>query len=285
MVTTYQLYSYSHTIGLYSLLGRGFNNPVDMALGKDGVMYVLNRAGPEVSSRLPNKRVTMCTVDEEYLGEFSSGGVEDGQMMWPSAITVDRDGNVYVSDEALQRITIFDGTGRYLGKWGTKGRGDGEFNRPSSIAFDADDNLLVSDSLNCRVQRYTREGHFLESWGRPGQCGWRVQPALGYSRKTPQRRRAGGRLAQRPGPALRRRRTPHGYLRHVGRRRRRVQSSGRRRHRRGRQRLTWPTGAMSAYRCCAPMASFLAEAARRLGHFQVGPRILRCQCRRACASA
>ena len=96
----------------------------------------------------------MCTVDEEYLGEFSSGGVEDGQMMWPSAITVDRDGNVYVSDEALQRITIFDGTGRYLGKWGTKGRGDGEFNRPSSIAFDADDNLLVSDSLNCRVQRY-----------------------------------------------------------------------------------------------------------------------------------
>ena len=47
MMTTDQLYSYSHTIGLYSLLGRGFNNPVDMALGKDGVMYVLNRAGPE----------------------------------------------------------------------------------------------------------------------------------------------------------------------------------------------------------------------------------------------
>ena len=169
MVATDQIYSYSHTIGLYSLQGRGFNNPVDMAFGKDGVMYVLNRAGPEVSSRLPNKRVTMCTVDEEYLGEFSSGGVEDGQMMWPSSIATDRDGNVYVSDEALQRITIFDARGDYLGKWGTKGRADGEFNRPSGIAFDADDNLLVSDSLNCRVQRYTRDGRFLESWGRPGR--------------------------------------------------------------------------------------------------------------------
>ena len=130
MVATDQIYSYSHTIGLYSLQGRGFNNPVDMAFGKDGVMYVLNRAGPEVSSRLPNKRVTMCTVDEEYLGEFSSGGVEDGQMMWPSSIATDRDGNVYVSDEALQRITTFDARGGYLGKWGTKGRADGEFNRP-----------------------------------------------------------------------------------------------------------------------------------------------------------
>ena len=170
-------YEYSHTIGLYSLLGRGFNNPVDVAFGKDvpayagvTVMYVLNRAGPEVASRMPNKRISMCTVDEEYLGEFSGGGVEDGQMMWPSSIATDRDGNVYVSDEALQRITIFDGRGRYLDKWGTKGRADGEFNRPSGIAFDADDNLLVTDSLNCRVQRYTREGRFLESWGRPGRA-------------------------------------------------------------------------------------------------------------------
>ena len=168
MVTTDKLYNYSHTIGLYSLLGRGFNNPVDVAFGKEGVMYVLNRAGPEVASRLPYKRVSMCTVDERYLGEFSSGGVEDGQMMWPSSIATDHDGNVYVSDEALQRITVFDSRGRYLDKWGVKGRADGEFNRPSGIAFDADDNLLVTDSLNCRVQRYTREGRFLESWGRPG---------------------------------------------------------------------------------------------------------------------
>ena len=121
MVSTDQLYTYSHTIGLYSLLGRGFNNPVDMAFGKDGVIYVLNRAGPEVASRLPYKRISMCTVDEQYLGEFSSGGVDDGQIMWPSSIATDRDGNVYVSDEALQRVTIFDSRGRLSGQVGRQG--------------------------------------------------------------------------------------------------------------------------------------------------------------------
>ena len=81
--TTHRLHRYSHTIGLYSLQGRGFNNPVDMAFGKGGAIYVLNRAGPEVASRMAYKRVTICTADEEYLGEFSGGGVEDGQLMWP----------------------------------------------------------------------------------------------------------------------------------------------------------------------------------------------------------
>ena len=38
------LYRYSHTIGFYAQLGRGFNNPVDVAVGRDGVLYVLNRA-------------------------------------------------------------------------------------------------------------------------------------------------------------------------------------------------------------------------------------------------
>ena len=165
---TQDMYKYSHTVGIYSLVGRGFNNPVDMAFGRNGVMYVLNRAGPETNVRLPYKRVTMCTVSEEYIGEFSSGGVEDGQMMWPSSIAIDRDGNVYISDEALQRISIFDSRGQYLGKWGVKGKRESEFNRPSGIAFDSDDNLLVVDSLNCRVQRFTKDGRFLSGWGRAG---------------------------------------------------------------------------------------------------------------------
>ena len=159
---------YSHSIGLYALRGRGFNNPVDVAFGRDDVMYVLNRAGPEVAVRMPYKRITMCRVDEEYLGEFSSGGKEDGQMIWPASIATDGDGNVYVSDEALHRISIFDWQGRFIKKWGVKGSKDGEFDRPAGIAFDGRGNLLVVDGLNCRIQRYTRDGVFLDAWGRPG---------------------------------------------------------------------------------------------------------------------
>jgi DNA-binding beta-propeller fold protein YncE len=170
MVTlTQDLYRYSHTIGFYAQNGRGFNNPVDVARGRDGVLYVLNRAGSDVELRMLYKRVTMCTLDEDYLGEFSSGGTEDGQLMWPAAITIDAEGNVYISDEALHRISIFDAQGRFLGKWGVRGSGAGMFDRPAGLAFDQDQHLLVVDGLNNRIQRYTKDGRFMGQWGTGGR--------------------------------------------------------------------------------------------------------------------
>jgi DNA-binding beta-propeller fold protein YncE len=166
--TTQDVYCYSHTIGFYAQIGRGFNNPVDVALGRDGVLYVLNRAGSDIELRMPYKRVTMCTLDEDYLGEFSTGGTGDGQMMWPVAIAIDDEERIYISDEALDRISVFDKQGRFLGKWGVKGRGAGEFDRPAGIGFDREQHLLVVDGLNNRVQRYTKDGQFLGQWGTGG---------------------------------------------------------------------------------------------------------------------
>jgi DNA-binding beta-propeller fold protein YncE len=166
---TQDLYRYSHTIGFYAQNGRGFNNPVDVALGRDGVLYVLNRAGSDVEIRMLYKRVTMCTPDEDYLGEFSSGGAEDGQLMWPAAIAIDAEGNVYISDEALHRISIFDAQGRFLAKWGVRGSGAGMFDRPAGLVFDQDQHLLVVDGLNNRIQRYTKDGRFLGQWGKGGR--------------------------------------------------------------------------------------------------------------------
>jgi DNA-binding beta-propeller fold protein YncE len=167
--TTRDLYRYSQTIGFYAQVGRGFNNPVDVALGRDGVLYVLNRAGSDIEVRMIYKRVTMCTLLEEYLGQFGTGGSADGQFMWPAAIAIDADERVYISDEALHRISIFDKHGHFLGRWGTRGRGAGEFDRPAGIAFDAEQHLLVVDGRNHRVQRYTRDGDFLGQWGAAGQ--------------------------------------------------------------------------------------------------------------------
>ena len=63
-MTTTKTFTYSHTIGFLTAVGRGFTNPVDLAFNSQGVIYVLNRAGPETTVRLPSKRVSMCTIDE-----------------------------------------------------------------------------------------------------------------------------------------------------------------------------------------------------------------------------
>ena len=136
-------------------------------------MYVVSRG---YESTFPTKRVTICTVGEDYIGQFGrSAGVgitpepdEDGSIVWPTALALDRDGNVYLADEGLNRISIFTKDGDWIGKWGTSGEGDSEFNRPSGLAFDLEDNLLLVDSLNNRIQKFTKDGKFLDKWGKAG---------------------------------------------------------------------------------------------------------------------
>ena len=167
-MTTATSISYSHTVGSLSNQGRGFQNPMDMALDSRGVMYVINRAGPEMTLRLPYKRVSMCTVDQEYLGEFGTGGTAPGEFWWPSSLAFDSRDRVYVTDEALNRITVFSNQGELLNSWGEAGTGPGQLNRPSSIVFDAQDQIWLSDSGNNRVQKLTAHGEFLTAWGERG---------------------------------------------------------------------------------------------------------------------
>ena len=167
-MTTTTAFRYSHTIGFLATRDRGFINPVDMAKDSSGLLYVINRGGPEVGINIPYKRVTISTVDEEYLGEFGTDGFEDGDFWWPSSLAIDSKDQVYVADEALQRISVFNKQGDFLGKWGTKGTGDGQINRPSAIVFDPEDNLYLTDSLNHRVQKFTPDGQFLAKFGEAG---------------------------------------------------------------------------------------------------------------------
>ncbi len=162
-------FQYSHTVGCYALRGIGFLNPVDFAVAPNGRIYVINRGHMEVANTMFQKRVTLCNIEGDYLGEFGTGGSEDGQLMWPAGIAIDSDENLYITDEALHRVSIFDKEGKFLAKWGVKGTGAGEFDRPTGITFDMDGNLLVVDGLNSRVQRYTVEGRFLGTWGREGR--------------------------------------------------------------------------------------------------------------------
>ena len=156
---------YSHTMGLSTMEGRGFYYPVDTVMGKDGHLYTVSRS-LEGDNR--GVRVTEYGLDGEFFGVFGHYGTDDGQLIWPTAITVDREGRIYVGDEEAQRITVFDSSGRFVDKWGAHGTGPGEIDGPSGLAFDGDDNLFVVDHKNNRVQKFTKEGRFLSGFGSEG---------------------------------------------------------------------------------------------------------------------
>jgi DNA-binding beta-propeller fold protein YncE len=170
-------FRYSHTIGRGEEAGPGFKNPVSVARGEDDLMYVVSRS---YDYRADAKRVTICTVGEEYIGEIGNAerlgasqmdvgeSVADGTLIWPTDIALDRQGNVYITDEWLHRISIFTKDGDWVGKWGTPGSRDGEIDRPSGIAFDGDDNVFIVDTGNNRIQKFTKDGRFLGKWGQEG---------------------------------------------------------------------------------------------------------------------
>jgi tripartite motif-containing protein 71 len=158
---------YSHSIGQLSQGGAGFNNPVDLAVGRSGRLYVLNRSNMAHAS-MGILRVTICTVDEDYIGQFATFGTGDGQLVWPTSIALDRQDNVYISDEYRHDVQVFDRDGHFMHGWGTFGSDDGQLNRPSGLAVDTDGYVLVVDGLNDRVQRFSAGGRLLSKWGEAG---------------------------------------------------------------------------------------------------------------------
>jgi DNA-binding beta-propeller fold protein YncE len=167
---------YGYTIGRGEQFGPGFTSPVFAARGEGDLLYVICR-GSEY--RPEGTRITVCTIGEEYVTAFARGvpqqgpheyNFDDGSLVWPTAIAFDRDWNVYVTDEWLNRISIFTKDGDYVGKWEERpGDGDGELSRPSGLAFDAHNDVYVVDCGNHRIQKFTKDGRFLAKWGTPGR--------------------------------------------------------------------------------------------------------------------
>jgi len=127
-----RVYDYSYCIGMYSQSGQGFWAPQDFVLGKNGRIYVLSRGVEQLG-----QRISKITFDHELQGQFGSFGAEDGRFVWPRSIDLDPQGRVFVTDEYLNRISIFDGEGAFRYQWGRSGSREGELNGPSGIAFDS----------------------------------------------------------------------------------------------------------------------------------------------------
>jgi DNA-binding beta-propeller fold protein YncE len=158
---------YSHTIGNLALTGRGFSNPIDLTIVEGRLLYVVNRSNANQASQ-GAVRVTICTVDEEYIGTMAGFGEEDGGLVWPTAIAHDSQNNIYISDEHRHDVQIWNRDHEFVGKWGTQGSGPNDMDRPSGLAIDSQDNVFVVDHMNNRIQKRRPDGEVVMQWGSAG---------------------------------------------------------------------------------------------------------------------
>jgi DNA-binding beta-propeller fold protein YncE len=117
-----------------------FNLPRDVAVGRDGRIYVVDGA---------NFRVQIFESDGTYVDTFGSVGVYPGQFSRPKGVATDPDGNVYVTDTAFGNFQIFNADGQLLLFVGTRSETmePARYMLPAGIGVDEDGRVYMVDQF------------------------------------------------------------------------------------------------------------------------------------------
>jgi streptogramin lyase len=103
-----------------------------------------------------------------------------GMFVFPHGISVDREGNVWVTDAQGKdgkghQVFKFSPDGKVLlalGKAGTSGDGHDTFNAPSSVLVAPNGDIFVGDghggNTNARIVKFDKDGKFINTWGKKG---------------------------------------------------------------------------------------------------------------------
>lgn len=91
-----------------------------------------------------------------------------GYLLFPTFITVDPRGHLYVSDTLNSRVQEFDPEGKPLQAYGKRGTAWGQFDKPKGVALDSFGNLYVTDSGWSNTQIFNAKGQVLMFFGGRG---------------------------------------------------------------------------------------------------------------------
>src|SRR6202162_1714480 len=148
------------------LITEGLSEPGGMAIDKENrLLYV---------SDVELDQVLVYDADSfKLLRRIGTTGhshelTTPGDFAKPTAVAVDKDGNLYVCDTLNNRIEIFDADGKFISTFGKAGDGPGYFARPKGVAIDSDDHIWIVDGMEDRVQVFNQEAQLLISFGGHG---------------------------------------------------------------------------------------------------------------------
>ncbi len=138
-------------------------DPRGITIDSEGNIYVIDGSNHRISKViLPNE---INTFVGDGISGFINGDITNARFSFPKDITIDSEGNFYVTDSnnnSVRKITP-SGTVTTLAGDGTSGFEDGigseaKFNFPQGITIDIEDNLYVVDVGNHSIRKITSSG-------------------------------------------------------------------------------------------------------------------------------
>jgi TolB-like protein len=161
-----------------------FSNPADVAMGPDNALYVADCDNHAVRKITPDRVVTT------FAGQLRHGGHADGpassaKFKFPTGVSVDSAGNVYVADignHVVRKITPAGIVSTLAGVPGEFGNNDGpgntaRFNQVHGVGVDRAGNVYAADFGNHTVRKITPDGVVTTLAGQAGNPGSNDGPA------------------------------------------------------------------------------------------------------------
>ncbi len=153
-------------------------NPVGIALDeKRGRIYVADSYAHQIVAFNPDGKVLFSIGRKNAPGKLAAGskdqawnrGIKEGEFRFPTNVTVDNEGKIYVIDALNFRVQVFNSQGEYLSSFGKLGDGFGQFARPKGVAVDSQGHVYVTDAGFNNVQIFNASGKLLLFFGSMGQ--------------------------------------------------------------------------------------------------------------------
>lgn len=142
-----------------------FDSPSGVSIDRSGNLYVTDWQGHAI------RKITPAAVVTTFAGRASASGSVDAtgsaaRFNYPSGLTTDAGGNVYVADmenQTVRKVTPAGAVTTLAGMPGTYGSADGtgsaaRFDYPWGAAVDGSGNIYVSDVNNFKIRKVTQGG-------------------------------------------------------------------------------------------------------------------------------